>query len=567
MKWSNHIISLSCLMGVITLPSHAQNLVDATRFSNNDIMGTARYRSMAGAFGALGGDPSAMHDNPAGIGIYRGTNEISITPNLSIARTTTEGSINSKEKERDFFIGNLSYIVSFKPQNTEHLVNLNFGIGFNHSDGSTRRYSMVLDNPRSSFGAYLANLTNNALVSTGRYNNPGYLSSDAGWQDPQMPLLGLMAYDCYAIDDVRDGLGNSLNSGVASYDQVQGLPAYQRLNVIEENRTDEYNFNVSANWDDFVYAGLTLSIVDFNSTIQSEFNEDYDYSYQGDYTQYFNNLETKGTGVNLKFGAIIKPLEAWRIGIAVHTPTWYEMDDIYEGGMITNDPNVKDYSTSGDLPYEYSYRFYSPWKYQFSTAYIFGTRAILSFEYDMTDFRSMKYKEGRDEWSSGIFDAANQSIKDNMTEQHTFKAGAEFRATPRLSLRLGYAYQSSPYQDEVYDATIRRGGSDQYGNWWEDNELMFGSSTKPNYTMLDDTQFITGGVGWRGKNWYIDLACVHRTQNEKISAFPTSDALMGFDNDNNAIMSSRPHDGAVTATYVDMKTKTLSWDLTLGFKF
>jgi len=48
------------------------------KISDNDIIGTARYSSMAGAFGALGGDPSAIKDNPAGLGIYR-KSELTLT--------------------------------------------------------------------------------------------------------------------------------------------------------------------------------------------------------------------------------------------------------------------------------------------------------------------------------------------------------------------------------------------------------------------------------------------------------------------------------------------------------
>ena len=59
---------LLCFVGQLS----AQGLFDALRFSDNSINGTARYMSMAGAFGALGGDPTSIMDNPAGLAIYRG---------------------------------------------------------------------------------------------------------------------------------------------------------------------------------------------------------------------------------------------------------------------------------------------------------------------------------------------------------------------------------------------------------------------------------------------------------------------------------------------------------------
>ena len=54
-----------------TFGALAQGEMDAYKFSQYDISGTARYMSMGGAFGALGGDISSMRTNPAGLGIYR----------------------------------------------------------------------------------------------------------------------------------------------------------------------------------------------------------------------------------------------------------------------------------------------------------------------------------------------------------------------------------------------------------------------------------------------------------------------------------------------------------------
>ena len=44
---------------------------DAQRLGERSIMGTARYVGMGGAMTAIGGDPSAALDNPAGLGLYR----------------------------------------------------------------------------------------------------------------------------------------------------------------------------------------------------------------------------------------------------------------------------------------------------------------------------------------------------------------------------------------------------------------------------------------------------------------------------------------------------------------
>lgn len=565
----NIFLLLTLTAAGAALPAAAQNLADGARFASDDLMGTARYRSMAGAFGALGGDPSAMGDNPAGMAVYRGTSEISLTPHLASVRTETSGSVTGKEKKNDFSIGNLAYVLSFKTENAKSLVNVNVGIGFNHTEGTDRHYSTGLDRARSSFSDYIANGTNNALISesarTGDqlYFDPGYLGTKDAWGDATMPLMSLMAYEAGVIMDAYDDYGPA---GVVSYDRAGGLPYAQRMYVREQNRLDEYNISLSANWSDLIYGGLTLSITDMNSTVMSQIDEAYG---PKEYTFYENALETRGSGVNLKLGVIVKPIDAWRIGVAVHTPTWMTMKDVYSGLMET-DALTKG-SPSGE--YEFHYRYSSPWEFQVSTAYVLGTRGLVSFEYDMRDFSSMKYREDRDSRRDPYFGYVNGLIGDYMQMQHTVKVGGELRLTPRLSLRAGYQYRTEPFKAEVYDALQGRSWYvDGGAEWSNENEVMFSSSTKPNYSLLRGQSFVTGGIGWRGTGWFVDLACVARRQHERVAAFPTSDALLYNLDDRGDIvslggMSADAEVGAVTADHIPMLTRTLSWDLTLGFKF
>ena len=56
---------------ILSAPLFAQSEIDALRFSQEDIQGTARAMSMGGAFGALGGDQTGVSINPAGIAVYR----------------------------------------------------------------------------------------------------------------------------------------------------------------------------------------------------------------------------------------------------------------------------------------------------------------------------------------------------------------------------------------------------------------------------------------------------------------------------------------------------------------
>lgn len=556
------------IFGFIAIPLFAQNVVDATRFGSSTITGTARYRAMGGAFGALGGDPSAMSDNPAGMGIYRGTSSISFTPNFSLARTQTDGTLHSKQKKFDCSVSNLAYIISFKTSQTNHLVNFNIGLGFNHSEGTNRKYKMVLDNPTSSFGAYLANRVNNTLMDRGYYGDQDILNSElikedknSGYSSGIAPIE-LYAYDCYAVDKVyeNDGTGNLVPGlGVESRDQRYGWGNYQHMYVTEINRNDEYNINFSGNWDDFIYGGLTMTVHDYNSTILSDFQEDY---FQGDYLDYSNDLETKGSGFGLKAGVLIKPTDYWRIGFSAHTPTWYRMTDYYNGSMTTSHPDI-DGSISGGKTFSYKYRYNTPWQMQVSTALVIGKKALLSIEADMKDYTTQKYKVSEHSWyDEEDYEDINSVIKDFNKVQMTFKGGAEYRVTDNFSVRAGYIYQSSPYKEDLYNNPgMSRGWKNGY--YGDDNTMLFDSSTKPNYSILGPQQYYSLGIGWSGSWWNIDLSFVDRRISEKIAAYPTTDAIYSIDGGGIVEITY----GAVKAHHCDMKTDIFNWDLTIGLKF
>ena len=50
--------------------SPAQTRNDINYLTSSSLSGSARYISMGGAFGALGGDISAIIDNPAGSSVF-----------------------------------------------------------------------------------------------------------------------------------------------------------------------------------------------------------------------------------------------------------------------------------------------------------------------------------------------------------------------------------------------------------------------------------------------------------------------------------------------------------------
>ena len=66
-----------------SLSAYAQDPEDALRLSWFHPSGTARSNALGGAMGSLGGDLSANHINPAGLGLYK-SSEILLTPKFLV---------------------------------------------------------------------------------------------------------------------------------------------------------------------------------------------------------------------------------------------------------------------------------------------------------------------------------------------------------------------------------------------------------------------------------------------------------------------------------------------------
>jgi len=95
-----------------TITSIAQNDIDAMRYSQITFGGTARFASMAGSMGALGGDFSTLSFNPAGIAVYR-KSELSITPSFFTQSTSsTYNDDNSTDRKLNFNLGNIGLVAT-----------------------------------------------------------------------------------------------------------------------------------------------------------------------------------------------------------------------------------------------------------------------------------------------------------------------------------------------------------------------------------------------------------------------------------------------------------------------
>lgn len=462
---------------------YAQTTDDALRFSYDRNSGTARSLSLSNAMGALGGDYSSIGINPAGIAVYR-SSEFTFTPSLQINTTNSDyyGTIGNDEK-MSFPLQQIGFVGTYKPirEASGGLVSTHFSIGYNRSNTFSKTTFMQHDGVESSLLDEFAYHADGLSPSQLNWSNRLRLAYDADLLDP----LNAAAYD---DETIQTGYFHAFE------DTVNGVPVWgldngglnQRRLQTERGYAGEFHIGGGANFSNNFFIGGTLGIATHNYKKEVEHFEQVNagnthWDYLDNYT-YNESLSTNAIGVNLKVGTIFKPTNALRLGFAFHSPTIYAIDEEFDYA-IDLEPGFADHNTYYTPVQEFSYNMRTPYKLIGSFAYIFGASGLISFDYEFTDYASMRFKSkssnsvGDVEFMSEL----NNQIKETFTATHNLRIGAEIKPTEVISLRAGAALYQSPYSS--------------------------------NYLNSNDTFYsFSGGLGYRMNNMFIDFAYMLRRE-------------------------------------------------------
>lgn len=520
---------ITLLMCGATLMASAQYTFDVLKLSETELSGTARYMSMAGAYGAVGGDISSISQNPGGIGIYR-SSDIAATVSLNFLSTKSPNGNNLTDTK--FLFNNIGYVGSMKVD-SDVFKYFNWGFSFNRIKSFNRRYNGIYNADYSMTNKIADYLNARGCVEDDLYDK----SRDYLYYDSNVPWLGILAYNSLLLSCNTDGQLQGMWG-----DGTKGETTYL---VDELGHTDEYNITLGGNISNKVYWGINFGVTDLDLDSYKYYGEyldnayiyDYDYD-DGSVTTGYANYDfktyqrTKGTGYNFKMGVIVKPINELRIGAAFHTPTYYDIKDyrkIYSNvkldlGIDGIDP-YELYDETGVVGYndEYRYTIKTPWRFIGSLAVVPNSKGLISFDYEYTGANTMRCgDEGGRNYSDTEY-----MVKEQLQPQHTVRIGAEYRVTPSLSLRAGYSYQTSPVKDYLK-------GKENY-----DVDVDYASDFARDYSYEYDksNQYITCGLGYRYKHFYADAAYVHRTRTSQYHAFPGEIGEEIKDNDNKVALT------------------------------
>lgn len=505
-------ILLSTALATAAL-ANAQTALDAYQFSQSDLKGTARYMSMGGAFGALGGDLSAISLNPGGIGVYR-SNEIGFTLNLDAQSSkSTAGNLSNTLNQTKFLLNNIGGVATLRLNNST-VRNLNFGFTYNKAASFNRQYGGSIGNLQNSMSNYIAGISNANDLTVGDVTtddtydpyNPSYGSFISPW-------ISILGYDSYLVSPVGDddaphwmGQWGAGTTGTGSF------------LVNEKGAADEYNISFGGNISDVFFWGMDFGIVDFNYTQEMQWGENLQNAWvenRGALGQtsanwnLYNYYNLNGNGFNYKLGFIIKPIQELRIGFAMHTPTWYNMTETFYGRVdynYGNDIRSGNAQTNNGYDAYNSYNFRTPWRLVFSAAGVVSSNFILSADYIWEPYNGMRFSDNN-EWGSGddAYAYENGDIKSIYKATNTLRVGAEYRITPRFSIRAGYSYVSSPVKASAING----------------QQTVYPSGTRLSYSFDNATNYVTCGLGYRVNKFSIDLAYVYKHRTSDFHAYPS----------------------------------------------
>lgn len=474
------------ILFLLPLGVNAQNMYNVVPLFENELTGTARFVGMGGSMSSLGADLSTMGTNPAGMAIYR-LNDFSLTMgfdfnnNKATYLDEVTGSSTSSAT-----LDNFSFVFSSK-RDGKHLKYLNFALGYRQRNNLKSSFKMS-----GAADIYSQQYVMEQLYRTNYFDHNKLADwMYGGFNYSWLTLLAAEAYLC-----------DSTGTHFLTYPDTTLVWAPDDIAYREKTAggVNTVDFNISANFNDRIYLGATVGVSFVDYSRYSWYAESDAY---GNIYELENNKYLKGTGLDLKLGAIFRPFKysPFKIGLSFHTPTWYTLRN-YTTATITSWDGYR-FSTedserfNGVLVVNESVK--TPWRLNASMSYTFGTYLALNAEYEFADYSQSRFMA-----DEKLHEAQNEEIKCNLNAQHIARFGTELNIDG-YAFRLGYNYLSAPFAKgaykELYNAAI--------------------TETSTEYMNSFDKNVITAGLGYKGSLFYCDVA--YKCEMQSAEFFPFYD--------------------------------------------
>lgn len=500
------ILSITILISYFV---SAQNVTNILQYSVQDLNGTARYKAMSGAFGALGGDFSAIGLNPAGSAVFS-SSEIGFSfGNVSLKNENTYFDKKTNNKTSDFDAGQFGFVFTI-PNNNQNSQWKKISLGFNYqktnnfdakdlkfegitSEANLGDYFLYYANGIRQ-GNFLLEDVNDRGIITKRYTLTD-IYRDMGRSPNRVALrnafighyVGLInpknGYNIESLDE-RKPKKNITNSNYTDY--LKGLSDSERKSIDNKTNVNEKvallrqivanKIKEETNYNSGVLTNSTLQ--EFEKTTKGGIRK-YNFNIAGQYgDNLFWGLNLNSHTVNYK--ETLKHWESYGIsGNITNAFFQNEKNTIGSGfsfqlGAIAKATNNLRLGLAYESPTWYSleeeylqylstnngvsyanpnhiallkYKFRTSGAWNASVAYIFGKNAIISLDYIYKGYGNTYFR-------TDYLKGENDIIQNELGDSNAIRLGGEYRfilnQKNSFSLRAGYRYEQSPYKNTKY---------------------------------------------------------------------------------------------------------------------
>lgn len=415
------------LMAISATSAMAQNEDDAIRYSNIVPLGTAKFISMGGAMGAIGGDMSAISINPAGVAVYR-NDQLSFSPMWNTEKAKTKYcESNSNANTSSFKFSNVGFVSVFHGDEDFGIASLSIGMVYNR----------------------LANFEG-GYVAKGYNNQSSMLDKEVDDFNADVWYKNLFYQSNLFFFDSTN------NIWINDYESADLYGSNQRKSVNTSGSLGEYSFSIGLNLNDKYYIGGSLNIVSVNYKQTSKYIEipvieDFaisNFAVTDEYT-------TSGTGLNMKLGFIGWLTDNVRVGAAFHTPTILNLSDDY-GSCVESDVWFTDNTTqhynnksSGGI----DWNMYLPAKFMGSVAFVVPQRGLIDVDCEIVNYSATSLND--DDGIDDTFEDVNNHISDIYRTTMNLRVGGELTFGPMVA-RGGFGFYGSPYKSEYENSSANR---------------------------------------------------------------------------------------------------------------
>ena len=304
----------------------AQTTSEIYQLSNSQAAGSARYNGLSGAFGALGGDFTALGENAASGAVFSHSNG-SITFGYSNNDYTTDYLGNSSVSEfENLRLNQLGAIMVLKTAGVKKggITKFSLGIAYNRENDFREEYSFG-GNATNTIGDYFVGQANAATSNFGL--EPNELSVDATSGESLSSVYSSFANEFASQQALLGFQGDVL--GIlddGSYQSNITGGTSQQVNIINRGNSDKTTLNMSMELDKSIYLGANLNIhsLDYEKNLfYTETNTSNDVRQ----VNYDTSISTVGQGLSFGFGAIAKLGNQLRLGASYNSPRYLFLED------------------------------------------------------------------------------------------------------------------------------------------------------------------------------------------------------------------------------------------------